>query len=164
MPESKIEFVGPHIKVYSVPGCGPVVIQGEYTGPVGCPDCQSQRLRTKDLIERKVRHASMGVENVWLHLTVRKYHCRNCGRYFRARVPGLLPYRRSTEMFLREIFVHHRDGISQQQLHRSRKIGSATVERWFHDFLERKERRFPTDCARPFWGLMSISFPGRKAM
>ncbi|MDK2963606.1 MAG: hypothetical protein PWQ29_1000 [Verrucomicrobiota bacterium] len=45
-------------------------------------------------------------------------------------------------MFRREIFVHHRDGISQQQLHRTRQIGSATVERWFHDFLELKEKMF----------------------
>ncbi|MGE4489866.1 MAG: ISL3 family transposase [Kiritimatiellales bacterium] len=142
MPERKIEFVGPHIKIHSMTGKGPVVIKAEYTGPVECPRCSSGQLRMKDRIERKVRHASIGVENTWLHLTVRKYHCRNCGRYFRARVPGLLPYRRSTEMFRREIFAHHRDGISQQQLHQSRKIGSATVERWFHDFLERKEKMF----------------------
>jgi len=142
MPEKKIELVGPHIKIHSVTGKGPVVIEAEYTGPAECPDCHSQSLRTKDRIERRVRHASVGIEPTWLHLTVRKYHCQTCGRYFRARIPGLLPYRRSTEMFRREIFVHHRDGISRQQLHRSRKIGSATVERWFHEYLERKERQF----------------------
>lgn len=142
MPERKIELAGSHIKIHSVTGKGPVVIEAEYTGPVECPDCHSEHLRTKDRIERRVRHASIGVENTWLHLTIRKYRCRDCGRYFRARVPGLLPYRRSTEMFRREIFVHHRDGISQQQLHRSRQIGSATVERWFHDFLELKEKMF----------------------
>jgi transposase len=139
MPERKIELAGSHIKIHSVTGKGPVVIEAEYTGPVECPDCHSEHLRTKDRIERRVRHASIGVENTWLHLTIRKYRCRDCGRYFRARIPGLLPYRRSTEMFRREIFVHHRDGISQRQLHQSRKIGSATVERWFHDFLELKE-------------------------
>lgn len=162
MPERKIEFIGPHIKIHSVTGHGPVVIEGEYTGPVECPDCHSQRLRTKDRIERRVRHASVGVENTWLHLTVRKYHCRECGRYFRARIPGLLPYRRSTEMFRREIFVHHRDGISQQQLHRSRKIGSATVERWFHEFLERKERQFSSQRCPVVLGIDEHFF-SRKA-
>lgn len=142
MPERKIEFAGSCIKIHSVTGKGPVVIEGEYTGPVACPECSSERLRIKDRITRKVRHASIGVNSTWLHLIVRKYRCLDCGRYFRARVPGLLPYRRSTEMFRREIFVHHRDGISQQQLHRSRQIGSATVERWFHDFLELKEKMF----------------------
>ena len=142
MPEQKIEIVGSFIKIHSVSGRGPVVIVAEYTGPVQCPDCSSQRLRTKDRIERRLRHASLGIHNTWLHLTVRKYCCLDCGRYFRARVPGLLPYRRSTEMFRREIFQHHRDGISQQQLRKTHRIGSATVERWFHEQLERKEREF----------------------
>lgn len=142
MPEQKIEIVGSFIKIHSVSGRGPVVIVAEYTGPVECPVCSSQRLRTKDRIERRLRHASMGIHNTWLHLTVRKYCCLDCGRYFRARVPGLLPYRRSTEMFRREIFEDHRDGISQQQLRKTRRIGSATVERWFHDHLELKEREF----------------------
>jgi len=142
MPREKIDLVGPFIKVHSISGHGPVVIEAEYIGPVQCPDCNSEHLRTKDRIERRLRHASIGTKNTWLHLTVRKYHCLGCGRYFRARIPGLLPYRRSTEMFRREIFADHRDGISQQQLHRTRKIGSATVERWFHDHLELKEKMF----------------------
>jgi transposase len=142
MPEEKIELIGPFIKIHSVSSHGSVVIEAEYTGPVGCPDCASQRLRNKDCIERKLRHGSLGTQNTWLHLTVRKYRCLDCGRYFRARVPGLLPYRRSTEMFRREVFEDHRDGISQQQLRKTRRIGSATVERWFHEHLELKERQF----------------------
>lgn len=142
MPEGKIEFVGPGIKIHSVTEKGPFVIQAEYVGPVECPQCGSQQLRSKDRIERRLRHASIGTENTWLHLTVRKYRCEACGRYFRARVPGLLPYRRSTEMFRREIFADHRDGISQQRLRQTRKIGSATVERWFHDHLKLREKMF----------------------
>ena len=134
-------------------GKGPVVIEAEYVGPVACPQCSSERLRTKDRIERKIRHASIGVENTWLHLTMRKYRCLECGRYFRARVPGLLPYRRSTEHFRREIFVHHRDGISQRQLQKTRRIGSATVERWFHDFLELKEKMFSDRCCPGVLGI-----------
>ena len=99
MPEEKIDLAGPFIKIHSVSDYGTVIIQAEYTGPVQCPDCSSQRLRTKDRIERRLRHASLGTKNTWLHLTVRKYGCLDCGRYFRARVPGLLPYRRSMEMF-----------------------------------------------------------------
>ena len=111
-------------------------------GQPKCPVCKGIKLRTKDLILRKVRHESIGVRNTWLHLTLKKYHCLKCGRYFRARVPGLRPYRRSTEMFRREIFRDHRDGISQTQLNKNRDIGSATIERWFHEILELKERTF----------------------
>lgn len=142
MPREKIDLVGPSIKVHSVSRHGAVIIKAEHIGPVACPRCGSDHLRTKDRIVRELRHESIGTKNTWLHLTVRKYRCLECGRYFRARVPGLLPYRRSTEMFRREIFADHRDGISQLQLHRTRKIGSATVERWFHDQLELKEKMF----------------------
>jgi transposase len=53
-----------------------------------------------------------------------------------------MPYKRSTEMFRKEIFRSHKDGISQKQLKEHRKIGSATIERWFRDMLELKERMF----------------------
>ena len=45
-------------------------------------------------------------------------------------------------MFRKEIFHNHKDGISQKQLKENRKIGSATIERWFHDMLELEERKF----------------------
>lgn len=142
MPKEKIDLVGPDIKVHSVSRHGSVIIKAEHVGPVVCPRCGSDHLRTKDRFVRELRHESIGTKNTWLYLTVRKYRCEVCARYFRARVPGLLPYRRSTEMFRKEVFADHRDGISQQQLHRSRGIGSATVERWFHDHLELKEKMF----------------------
>jgi transposase len=162
MPEEKIELVGSFIKIHSVSGHGPVIIEAEYIGPTQCPDCNSMRLRCKDRFERRLRHASIGTKNTWLHLTVRKYRCLNCGRYFRARVPGLLPYRRSTEMFRREIFEDHRDGISQHQLRKTRRIGSATVERWFQDHLELKEREFSSRSCPVVLGIDEHFF-SRKA-
>ena len=80
MPEQKIEIIGSFIKIHSISGHRPVIIEAEYTGPVQCPVCSSQRLRTKDRIERRLRHASLGIHNTWLHLTVRKYCCLDCGR------------------------------------------------------------------------------------
>jgi transposase len=68
----------------------------------------------------------------------RKFQCLDCGRYFHQRFPGILPYRRSTEGFRKEVFEQHRTGICQQTLAEQKHIGSATVERWFHDFLNRK--------------------------
>jgi transposase len=149
MPEVKVNLIHPEVKVHSLDGNDPVIIKAEFIGAAKCPRCGGRELRTKDRIERKLRHESIGTRNTWLYLTLRKYQCLKCGRYFRARVPGLMPYRRSTEMFRREIFQNHRDGISQQQLHRNRQIGSATIERWFHDMLELKERMFSSrGCPR----------------
>jgi len=149
MPEETINLIHPQIKVNSVTGHDPVVIKAEYVGSVECPFCARKNLRTKDKIERNLRHESIGTRNTILFLTLRKYHCPGCGKYFRTPVPGLLPYRRSTEMFRREIFEAHRDGISQKQLQQNRKLGSATVERWFHELLELKERMFSSrGCPR----------------
>jgi transposase len=142
MPEVNLNLVHHHVKIHATEGYDPLIIKAEYIGPVKCPVCNGNELRTKDRIERRVRHESIGVRNTWLYLTLRKHQCLSCGRYFRERVPGLMPYRRSTEMFRREIFRDHRDGISQKTLKDNRKIGSATIERWFHDFLKLKERMF----------------------
>lgn len=149
MPEVKINLIHPEIKVNSVEGGRTVTIYAEFVGQPQCPICGGTELRTKDCIERKVRHESIGVRNTWLYLKLRKYQCLKCGRYFRARVPGLLPYRRSTEMFRKEIFHNHKDGISQKQLKENRNIGSATIERWFHDLLSIKERKLSNrECPR----------------
>jgi len=142
MPERKIELLDPGFKIHSVSGYNPMIIRAEYIGPVACPHCTGTQLRTKDRIQRRIRHASLGVRKTWIEVVLRKYHCLACNRYFRARMPGILPYRRSTEMFRREICLHHRNGVSQEQLRRSCRIGTATVERWFHDHLELKERMF----------------------
>lgn len=142
MPERKIDLVGPGFKVHCVSGYNPVIIEAEYVGPTACPGCGGTKLRKKDRIERRLNHAGLGRSTTRLHLTLRKYHCLGCGRYFRPRMPGILPYRRSTEWFRKQVFLDHRDGISQQQLHRNNRIGTATVERWFHEQLERRERMF----------------------
>ena len=149
MPERKIELLDSRFKVHSVSGYNPMIIEAEYIGPVACPRCAGTHLRTKDRIQRRLHHASMGRCATWLHLVLRKYHCLDCGRYFRPRMPGILPYRRSTEQFRQQVCLDHRDGISQEQLRRNCRIGTATVERWFHDHLELRERMFTgRECPR----------------
>lgn len=162
MPKRKIEFIGKGFNVHSVSGHDPIIIEAEYVGPVACPDCSSKQLRTKDRIERMVRHESFGRRKSWIRLVLRKYQCLDCNRYFRARVPGILPYKRSTEYFRREVCLNHRDGISQAQLRRNCRIGTATVERWFHDHLERQERMFSGRECPEVLGIDEHFFSKRK--
>jgi transposase len=75
---------------------------------------------------------------VWLHVQARKYYCRGCRRYFRQRFRGILPGRRATEAFRREVVSDHADGISQSRLAQRAGIGTATIERWYQEFLGRK--------------------------
>lgn len=112
-----------------------VVIRARYTGPVHCPCCGGEDLRKKDRYERCLRHESWGLRKGVLLLEGCKYHCRDCGRYFNQRFPGIRPRRRSTELFRRFIFLQHFDGISRKRLAERQQIGTATVERWFQDFL-----------------------------
>jgi transposase len=73
-----------------------------------------------------------------LELESCKFQCRDCGRTFWQRFPGILPRKRATEPFRRSVFVAHYDGINRSRLGRREGIGGATVERWFHDFLARE--------------------------
>jgi transposase len=70
-------------------------------------------------------------------LETHKWLCRGCGRSFWQRFPGILPRKRATEPFRRSVFLKHWDGISRSRLGEREAIGSATVERWFEDFLRK---------------------------
>jgi len=122
---------------------GAVTISARYEGPNTCPDCGSERLRVKDKRWREPRHESWGLRHCALELESRKFRCKDCNRLFWQRFPGLLPRKRATEPFRRQVFVAHYDGVNRSRLGRREGIGSATVERWFQDYLQREfaERR-----------------------
>lgn len=122
---------------------GSVVIRARHAGPARCPHCDSDRLRKKDRLVRRPRHESWGLRTCRLELEVVKFLCRGCGRYFNQRLPGILPRRRATEPFRRQIFSLHLEGICRKTLAERQRIGTATVERWFqaHLGLEASKRR-----------------------
>ena len=129
--------------IEKIEGGGQVTLRARYTGPSRCPYCQAERPKAKDRFRRRVRHENWGIRPCWLELEAHKYQCRNCSRYFNQRFPGILPRRRNTEAFRRGVYLKHLDGIDRQTLARRERISTATVERWFHDFLKRaaSERR-----------------------
>jgi transposase len=117
---------------------GELRLQVRYRGEVRCPGCGSVRLRTKDSYRRRVRHESWGSRQCVLELECHKWKCRECGRQFRSRFPGIQPFQRATEAFRRQIFQQHWDGISRSRLAKREKLGAATVERYFEYFLSRQ--------------------------
>lgn len=128
------------VEVGSYHGGNPVVIRARYVGPASCPDCGGDRLRSKGRYVRRLRHSSFGVRPCFLELSVQKFKCRRCGRSFHQRVPGIGERRRSTEPFRRQIVRAHEGGISQRTLAVREKLGSATVERWYQEYLTIKVR------------------------
>ena len=122
---------------------GRVRISVQYEGSRCCPGCGSDRLRIKDKRVRQPRHESLGLRHSLLELKTYKFCCKDCGRYFWQRFPGILPRKRATEPFRRSVFVQHYEGINRARLGRKEDVGGATVERWFQDCLQREaaERR-----------------------
>jgi len=128
---------------------GRVRISARHAGPISCPHCGGDRSRVKDRRVRQPRHESWGSRHSILRLETRKWKCRGCQRSFWERFPGILPHKRATQPFRRSIYQKHWDGISRSRLGEREGIGSATVERWFEDFLKRAEaERSGADCPR----------------
>jgi len=117
---------------------GAVRISARYSGPRQCPHCGSERLRNKDKYPRQVRHENWGRRPVFLELETHKWHCQQCGKYFRERFPGILPCQRASEAYQEMIFRDHLDGINRSRLGRREGIGAATVERYFRHGLQRQ--------------------------
>lgn len=109
-----------------------------FVGRTACPGCGGTRLRNKGKRLRLVRHESFGDRHCVLEMNSSKWMCRECGRYFYQRFPGILRSQRATEAFRRQIFELHFDGINRSRLGRREKISPATVERHFQHFLQRQ--------------------------
>ncbi len=131
----------PRYEITQMEGGKEIHLQARYRGPPQeCPRCGGTRHWTKDCFLRTVRHENWGLRRVYLLLEVRKLRCLTCNHHFRERFPGLLPWKRSTEPFRRQIVWAHREGISQKTLPDQEDLGHATVERWSHELLEVKSR------------------------
>lgn len=100
-----------------------------------CPRCQSQRFRLKAYKIRELKHGFWNHKLILLHLKVPKLHCQSCFRYFMAPVPGVLPKKRATEQFRLEVFHLHQGGMTQKHLSITHRIATATVERWYQDYV-----------------------------
>jgi transposase len=141
---------------------GIIRFTARYQGATACPHCNSTFLRNKGSHLRRVRHENWGQRTCILELQVSKWHCRGCGRYFRQRLPGILPRQRSSEAYQQAIYQQHLDGINRSRLGRREKIGAATVERYFRKGLKRQFHQFhPPRCPR-ILGIDEHFFTRRK--
>jgi transposase len=126
-----------------------LVLEVEYRGKINCVYCSGVRLRKKASFIRRVHHETMGLRKTILHFMGHKYYCNDCQRYFNGRYPGILKYQRSTERLRTQVAHYHTKGISQKDLARDFRIGTATVERWYQYYYQRlsqelKSRPCPT--------------------
>jgi transposase len=162
MPQEKSILGLPGFDILEVRGSSKMIISVRYTGPICCPHCGGSRLRMKSRFIRKVRHENIGTRKCILHIESHKYLCKQCHRYFSQRFPGIQPWRRSTEAFRRQIFRDHHHGICQKTLAEREHIGTATVERWYHDFLKLKESEMSSEPCPQELGIDEHFFTRKK--
>ncbi len=140
MPDDQAIIGLPGFKILSVQKPNPLIFEVYCEIKPRCPHCQSEQYRIKDTFLRKLRHESFGARVSRLEVKVHKYHCLGCKRYFNERLPGVMPHARATESFKKEVCLKHQQGISQRTLQKELFIGNATVERWYHKFVDLKSR------------------------
>lgn len=138
----------PGVEIETVGGNHSIVVEARFVGETACAHCEAKRYRIKSSFRRKLKHTRQGnrVMEVWLRS--HKFLCLVCRRYFNLRIPGVLPRRRATETFRLEVYESHHGGMSQRLLSKTHRIGEATVERWYQDFIayrvkELSNRRSP---------------------
>lgn len=108
--------------------------------PGRCRHCGSERIVGKGRYRRRARHLDTFGRPSQLIIQTGRYECRECGRSFLPEMPGLRPWRRSTEPWRESVYREHHEGICATAMARLRKLGSATVERIYAEFTSRKAR------------------------
>ena len=140
MPPSVHEpIIGlPDFKIISYQGTKVVEIVAEYIGSISCIHCRSTNLRKKDGFNRILKHHSIGVAKSILLVRTYKFYCRNCGKYFNQRLPGVEAYQRATEPLKDEVAMKHHDGSSIMKVSQRLAVGQATVGRYYKRYLQRE--------------------------
>ncbi len=106
--------------------------------PAQCLRCGSQRLYSKGPYVRQAAHLESFGRRSRIRIECRRYQCRDCRRWFVQPLPGLLKGRHSSEPFREKVYQLHHQGICGSALAKLMKLGSATVERIYHQFTVRK--------------------------
>jgi transposase len=117
--------------------------------PEACPCCEGCSLRSKGRYQRRVRHLDCFGHPSELLIDCRRYRCTGCARSFVQPLPGIRPWRRSSEPWREAIYQRHQDGVCASTLAQREAVGQATVGRIYTQFTERKAReRLSLECPR----------------
>lgn len=144
MPSFDVTLNLPGFTIEKTSGFNPVIHDLTSHHEPHCPHCGASDLRKKDKARREVWHESIGLRRVLLRFSVCKYHCRSCGKYFRQRLDGIMPWQRSTEALKRQVYRQHTHGISRKSLGRSFRKSDSTIARYYDQMYELENRKLLT--------------------
>lgn len=138
MPENQFNFSIPGIQIKSSEELSLWIIlrcRLSLDTVIKCPKCNCAQVRIKAYGNRTLKHGFWNQKMMFLKLKVPKFCCKQCRCYFMAPIPGVLPKKRATEQFRQEVFHLHQGGMTQKHLSITHKISTATVERWYQDYV-----------------------------
>lgn len=150
MPWDDLIIGLPEFSIESVVDGPKLTIHARYAGQVCCSKCGSKEsLRKKDRYLRRVRHISFGDKLTELVIEAFKFYCKLCKFYFRQKFPGILPRKRASEPFRKQVSRQHHEGITQKTLAGKMALGSATIERWYQDYIRLEHNKtWGSTCPR----------------
>ena len=144
MPDFDVTLNLPGFTIARTSGFNPIIHDLDCHHAPSCPRCGGADLRKKDKVRRHVWHESVGLRRVLLRFSVCKYHCRGCGRYFRQRLDGILPWQRSTEALKKQVYRQHTQGISRKSLASNCRKSDSTIARYYDHMYDLENRKLLT--------------------
>lgn len=162
MPSFDVTLNLPGFTIARTSGFNPIIHDLDCHHEPRCPHCAGQDLRRKDKAVREVWHESVGLRRVLLRFAVCKYHCRGCGRYFRQRLDGILPYQRATEALKRQVYRQHTQGISRRSLAQNCGRSDTTIARYYDHMYELENRKLLSLQVPRVLGIDEHFFSARK--
>jgi len=108
--------------------------------PSCCTHCGGSKLHSKGRYRRRVRHLESFGSPVELVVNCRRFQCLECRRSFVQPLPGIRPGRHSSEPLREHIHLRHEEGVCVSRLAQLMDMGSATIERIYHQFTARRAR------------------------
>lgn len=132
----------PEYAIQKIVSSRPLVFEVSWTGQPTCPDCAGTSVRIKDSFWRYLKNIRLHDRPSVLQVRCHKYQCRDCGRYFNTRLPGVKRWGRATELLKKSVFSVYNRGYSNKDIARENGIGVATVERYYHQMIVHKNSHF----------------------
>lgn len=162
MPSYDVTLNLPGFTIAKTSGFNPIIHDLDCHLVPCCPHCGGGDLRRKDKVQRQVWHESVGLRRVLLRFAICKFHCRGCGRYFRQRLDGILPYQRSSEALKRQVYRQHTQGISRRSLAQNCGRSDTTIARYYDRMYDLENRKLLSLRVPRVLGIDEHFFSARK--
>jgi len=140
----------------------PLVFEVSCRRVMQCPDCRGERLRFKDTFQRIIKSIPLGEKASRLQIVCHKYLCKDCGRYFNTRLPGVRLWSRSTELLKKSVFQAYNMGYSCKDIAAENNIGLASVERFYHHMTRHIASHWQNRECPPVLGIDEHRFTRRQ--